>query len=67
MTIVHRMGTFFMLLGGGLLALFVLSDMSGQPTCGFLAAGGVLFALGLGLWLRDPVKSGPPPERFRTV
>lgn len=62
---VNRVGTFFILLGLGLIGLFILSDIAKTPTCNLLIFGGASLALGVFLWFRDPVKPGPPAERFR--
>ena len=67
MSLINRMGTFFILLGVGSVALFILSDLAKAPTCNFLVVGVLLLALGILLWMRDPVKPGPRPERFRLV
>jgi hypothetical protein len=62
---IHRVGTFFMLVGIGLIVLFVASDVSGAPACNFLVIGTLLLALGGFLWFRTPAPSGPPSGRFR--
>ena len=64
---VNRVGTFFILLGLGLIGLFVLSDIAKTPTCNLLIFGGISLAFGIFLWFRDPAKPGPPPERFRIL
>lgn len=65
--LVNRVGTFFILLGLALIGLFILSDIAKTPTCNYLVFGGLSLALGIFLWFRDPVKPGPPPERFRLL
>lgn len=63
--LINRVGTFFILLGLGMIGLFVLSDVAKAPSCSLLVLGGVCLALGIILWMRDPVKPGPPANRFR--
>ena len=63
--IVHRVGTFFMMVGLLLIGLFILSDIADAPTCNFLVIGVVLFVLGVYLWFRNPLPASPPSERFR--
>ena len=55
------------MLGLGLLALFLLSDLAQTPTCNLLVAGGASLIFGVALWFRDPVKPGPPSDRFRIL
>ncbi len=63
----HRIGTFLMMVGIVLVGLFIASDAAGAPTCNFLAAGVVLLVLGIFLWFRNPLPSGPPSGRFRIL
>jgi len=63
----HRIGTFFMMVGLGLIGLFIASDTAGAPACNFLAAGSVLLVLGIILWFRNPLPSGQPSGRFRIL
>jgi len=65
--VTRRIGTFCILLGTGLIVMFILSDLAKAPSCNFLIAGGFLFALGIVLWMRSPAPAGPKAERFRTV
>ncbi len=64
--IVNRIGTFFMLLGGFLLLLFIFSAQStpGGHSPLFLWGAGSFF-LGVFLWFRNPRPPGQPAERFR--
>jgi hypothetical protein len=62
---IHRIGTFFMLLGVMLIVLFVLSDLAKTPACNLFFYGGFSIALGVFLWFRDPLPEGPPSGRFR--
>jgi hypothetical protein len=64
---INRVGTFFFVLGLGLIGLFILSDMAGFPVCNYLYIGALLLGIGIILWLRDPA---PPPQetgRFRIL
>lgn len=65
--LVNRIGTFFILLGVGLIGMFVLSDMAQAPTCGFFISGAVLLGLGIGLWIRHPRPPAKPSGRFRLL
>jgi hypothetical protein len=65
--LINRVGTFFILIGIGLIALFILSDIAKTPSCSFFMAGAVSLGLGIYMWLRDPVQPGPPPDRFRLL
>ena len=65
MSLVNRVGTFFILLGIGLIVLFILSDMAKVPSCNLLALGAISFAAGLAMWFSNPRQAGPPPARFR--
>ena len=56
---INRVGTFFAVLGVGLIGLFLLSDITDAPTCSYLLIGAVFLVLGIILWLRDPA---PPPQ-----
>lgn len=67
MAIGHRIGTFFIVVGVGLIVLFILSDLAKAPSCNFLITGAISLALGIVLWVRDPGESGSKPERFRTM
>jgi hypothetical protein len=62
---INRIGTFFILIGLALIGLFVLSDIAKATTCSLLVFGAISLILGIVLWLRDPVKPGPPATRFR--
>ena len=65
--LINRVGTFFAVLGIGLIGLYVLSDISGSPTYNYLAIGALFLGLGIFMWLRDPA---PPPKetgRFRVL
>jgi peptidoglycan/LPS O-acetylase OafA/YrhL len=44
--IIHRLGTFFLLVGTGLLVFFLLSDAAGTPTFSYFCWSMILGALG---------------------
>lgn len=44
--LLHRIGTFFVMVAVGLLVFFILSDSSGAPSLNFFCWGMVLAALG---------------------
>jgi hypothetical protein len=65
--LINRIGTFFVLMGLGLIGMFVLSDIAKAPTCNLLIFGAISLGLGVFLWMRDPT---PPPQqtgRFRIL
>jgi hypothetical protein len=63
--LINRIGTFFILLGLGLLGLFILSDIADAPSCNFLVFGAILLGIGIFLWLKDPAPPPQPSGRFR--
>jgi hypothetical protein len=65
--LVNRVGTFFILLGIALIALFILSDVAQSPTCGLLIFGAIFLALGVMLWFRNPSPPAGPSGRFRLL
>ena len=65
--LVNRIGTFFILLGGGLIGMFVLSDIAKAPTCGFFISGTILLGLGIWLWVKNPRPPAQPSGRFRIL
>jgi hypothetical protein len=46
MVILHRIGTFFLLVGIGLLVFFFMSDAAGQVTFDYFCWGGIFLILG---------------------
>lgn len=64
---IHRVGTFFILLGLLLIGMFVMADIAKVPSCNFFLFGAVSLGLGIFLWFRDPVKPGEPSGRFRIL
>jgi predicted membrane channel-forming protein YqfA (hemolysin III family) len=65
--LVNRIGTFLIMVGLVLIGLYIASDSAGVPTCNLLLAGAVLLILGIFLWFRNPLPSGPPSGRFRIL
>jgi hypothetical protein len=65
--LINRIGTFFILIGLGLIGLFILSDIAESPTCNYLVIGAILLALGIFLWFKDPRPPSEPTGRFRLL
>ncbi|MDD5370970.1 MAG: hypothetical protein PHQ40_17965 [Anaerolineaceae bacterium] len=66
MSLTGRIGCFFLLVGGGLLGLFLASDRAHTPVFNYLIAGAGLFLFGLWLWSKG--KSAPRRSgRFRIL
>jgi hypothetical protein len=66
MSLSHRIGNFFILIGVLLIGLFVLSDLARAPVISFLLASAALIIVGgLLRFLVNPPPPPPPPERFR--
>ncbi|MEA4906338.1 MAG: hypothetical protein GYA17_15475 [Chloroflexi bacterium] len=67
MWLFRRIGTFFILLGVGLIGLFIFSDVADTPTCNLLLYGiGAILVGTFLLWTNPP----PPPDptnRFRLL
>jgi hypothetical protein len=59
-----RIGTFFIVIGISLIALFVISDMAQSPMCQLLLAGVVSLGIGVFLWRRN---WAPPQPGTRFV
>jgi hypothetical protein len=64
--IVHRIGTFFLLVGIGLVVFFVLSEAARQVTFDFLCWGIVLLVLGF-IFRGQYKRSVTPSGRFSLV
>lgn len=58
-----KVGTFFLMLGAGLLLLFVLSDRAGTPDYPMLLYGAA--SLGFGILLKVRFRPAPPPPANR--
>lgn len=57
-----RMGTFFVVMGGGVFLLFVISDVSDQVDFDYFFIALILFAIGY--YLRRTKTPPPPSGRF---
>lgn len=64
---VNRVGTFFILLGLGLIGLFVLSDIAHSVVCGYFIFGAILLGIGVFLWIQNPRPPTQPSGRFRIL
>lgn len=64
--IVHRIGTFFLLVGIGLLVFFVLSEAARQVTFDFLCWGLLLLVLGF-IFRGQYRRSVTPSGRFSII
>ena len=64
--LVHRIGTFFLLLGIGLLAFFFLSEAARQVTFEYFCWSVILLVLGF-LFRGQFKRSVPPSGRFSLV
>jgi hypothetical protein len=62
---VPRIGTFFILVGIGLILIFVVSQTDGRADFGYLLASLISFALGF--WLRRRRQPPPPSARFSSL
>ena len=67
MTIVNRLGTFFIWLGAAAVMVFILSDVAHAPIPVLLFAGLACLVLGFYLWWRDPPQRNQPSNRFRLL
>lgn len=66
MEILHRIGTFFLLVGIGLLVFFFMSDASGQVTFDYFCWGGILLILGF-VFRGQFKRKATPSGRFSLV
>jgi hypothetical protein len=64
MQFLRRVGSFFMLLGAGLMLLFLYSDIAHSPQPGMLVLGGFSFLGGMLLRLSNPAPPPPSSGRF---
>lgn len=67
MTIINRLGTFFIWIGAAAVMIFILSDIARAPIPVLLLAGLACLVLGFFLWWRDPPKPNQPSNRFRLL
>lgn len=64
--LIHRLGTFFLLVGAGLLVLFLLSDAAGVPTFNYFCWSMILGSLGF-IFRARYKKSIQPSGRFSII
>lgn len=64
--VIHRIGTFFILLGLGLLAFFLLSEAAQQVTFQYFCSSVVLLVIGF-IFRGQFKRSAPPSGRFSLV
>ena len=64
--LIYRVGTFFLMIGIGLMLLFILSDAAQAPTLSYFCGGLVILIVGV-LCRRQYKKSFPPNERFSFI
>lgn len=60
---IHRIGTFFLILGIGLFLLFMLSESSGSTTFEYFCGSTLLITIGF-IFRAQYKKSGPASGRF---
>ena len=61
---VARVGTFFVLVGIGMLVFFILSEAAKDPTLGYFCWGTALLTLGFIFQGQFKKPAGPPSGRF---
>jgi hypothetical protein len=61
---VARVGTFFVLVGIGMMVFFLLSDAASDPRLSYFCWGTVLLSLGFMFQARFKRPAGPPSGRF---
>lgn len=61
--ILYRIGTFFLLIGLGLLVFFLMSEAESQPTFSYFCWGMILLTLGF-MFRAQYRKAVPPSGRF---
>jgi hypothetical protein len=64
---VSRVGTFFVLVGIGLMVFFLLSDAASDPRLSYFCWGTVLLSLGFIFQSRFKRPTGPPSGRFSVL
>jgi hypothetical protein len=61
--LIYRVGTFFLLVGVGLVVIFILSDAAHEPAFSFFCLGTILLIVGF-MFRAQYKKSIPPSGRF---
>jgi hypothetical protein len=64
---VSRVGTFFLLVGIGLMIFFMLSDAADDPRLSFFCWGTILLSLGFIFRAQFKRPAGPPSGRFSVL
>jgi L-asparagine transporter-like permease len=64
--LIYRVGTFFLLVGIGLVVLFMLSEAAQQATFSYFCLGTVLLIIGF-MFRAQYKKSLPPSGRFSLI
>lgn len=64
--LIYRVGTFFLLVGIGLVVLFILSDAVRQTAFNYLCVGAILLTVGF-LFRAQYKRAMPPSGRFSLV
>ncbi|MGE5376693.1 MAG: hypothetical protein ACM3XO_16675 [Bacteroidota bacterium] len=60
---IYRVGTFFLMLGLGLVLLFILTEQSGNAMFSYFCWGTILLVIGF-IFRNQYKKSFPPSDRF---
>jgi hypothetical protein len=63
----RRIGRFLVVVGLGLIGMFVLSDMAQLVNYNFLVIGGLVFGVGIFLIITSPAPEATPNPRFRSL
>jgi hypothetical protein len=63
----RRIGRFLVIIGLGLIGLFVLSDMAQFVNYNFLVIGALVFGIGIFLIITSPKPEPTPNPRFRSL
>lgn len=63
---IHRIGTFFLLVGIGVLTFFLLSEASGDPTLGYFCWGTILLVVAF-IFRAQYKRSYKPSGRFSVL
>jgi hypothetical protein len=64
---IYRVGTFFLLVGTGLLIFFMLSEAAEQPTFSYFCWSMILLTLGFVFRAQYKKPAGPPSGRFSVL
>ncbi len=67
MSTVRRIGRFFILVGIGVIAFFILSDLAQQANISVLLIGGIILIFGIMIIVTNPGPEHPPSPHFRTL